>query len=55
MGAEALVFLTLELRDGIALLGLNRPERANAYHQPLLLELRAVLARLADAAEAAGP
>lgn len=48
MGAEALVFLTLELRDGIALLGLNRPERANAYHQPLLLELRAVLARLAE-------
>lgn len=41
--------LTSEVRGGVALLGLDRPDRANAYHRALLLELRDELARLAEA------
>ncbi len=43
--------LTIEVRDGVALLGLNRPGRANAYTRELLLELREALADLAERPE----
>lgn len=44
--------LTSEIHGGVALLGLHRPDRANAYHQPMLLELRHELGRLAEVAHA---
>ncbi len=43
--------LRVEIRDGVALLALHRPARANAYTRPMLLEMRRALADLADRQE----
>lgn len=49
---SAVSFLTSEIRGGVALLGLHRPDKANAYHQPMLLELRHELRRLSGSVHA---
>lgn len=42
-----MAYVLLDIRDGVAELTLNRPEKRNALHWPMARELRAALAHLA--------
>jgi enoyl-CoA hydratase/carnithine racemase len=44
--------VTLEVRDGVARITLNRPEKLNAINEDVLNGLRAAVARLRDDAQA---
>lgn len=43
-----MAFVLVDISDGVAELTLNRAEKRNALHWPMVRELRAALARLAD-------
>ena len=47
------VFITYELDGNIALIGLNRPDKRNAIHDPLIDALRAAVQRAHDEADVA--